>query len=141
MPSTRVETQVTWSAAASITLATSAAVTSDAMAFSAEDWDVDLQVTADNSGTPASGDIVSVWVAWSSGDILGDSGDDYDTTEHAEFLGTLNTFATDTPGEDPARKTWHIASASKGCKVIVSTPNAATRSIVVRARLIAHRPQ
>jgi hypothetical protein len=139
--SSRSETQVTWSAASSITLSSATAQTSDAMAFNVEDWDADLQITVDNSGTPASGDVLNVAIAYSTGDILGDSVDDYDTTEHAERLGTLDTFSTNTPGEDPARRTFPIRTASKGFKVIVDSPNAATRNMVVRARFITHRPQ
>jgi hypothetical protein len=140
--SSRAETQITWSSASSITLSSSAAQTSDAFTFNVEDWDGALQVSADNAGPATSGDVLSVWIAYTSGDILGDSGSDYDTTEHAIFLGTLDTFGSNTPGEDPARRTFPLpTTAPLGFKVIVSSPNAATRNIVVRARVTTHRGQ
>lgn len=142
MASSINETGVTWSAAASVTVSSATVVASDAITLNAEDWDASLQVNADNSGTPASGDVCDVYVAWSNGDILGDSGDDFDTTEHAEFVGRLDTVSANTPGEDPARRTWDIkVSGKKAMKVLVSCPQAASRNIVVRARLVTHRPQ
>lgn len=141
MASTRNETQITWSAAASITLSSSAAQTSDAYTYNAEAWEAGVVVSADNQGTPASGDYVDVWAAYTAGDVLGDTGSDYETTEHATFLGRLNTYGSDTPGEDPARKYFPLDTAPLGFKLIVSSPNAATRNVVVRARVVDHRPQ
>ncbi len=142
MASSINETQVTWSSASSVTVSSSTVVSSDAITLNVEDWDGSLQVNADNAGTPASGDVCDVYVAWSNGDILGDSGDDFDTAEHAEFVGRLDTVSANTPGEDPARRTWSIGvSGKKALKVLVSCPQAASRNIVVRARLVTHRPQ
>lgn len=141
MPSSRVSTQIQWSAANSITLSSATAQTSDAFLFNVEDWEADLQISVDNAGTPASGDVVNVAIAYTSGDLLGDSGNDYDTTEHAERLGTLDTVAANTPGEDPARRTFPIRTAGLGFRVIVDAPQAATRNIVVRAMVVTHRVQ
>lgn len=142
MASTVNEAQITWSAAASITVNSATVQVSDAVTFNVEDWDASLQVSADNAGTPASGDVCDVYVAWTTGDILGDTGDDYDTTEHAQFIGRLDTYTANTPGEDPARRTWPLnVSGKKGAKVMVSCPQAATRNVVVRARVVTHRPQ
>lgn len=142
MASSVNETGVAWSLAASVTVSSATVVWSDAITLNIEDWDGSLQVNADNAGTPASGDTCDVYVAWSNGDVLGDSGDDYDTVEHAEFVGRLDTYTTNTPGEDPARRTWPLqVSGKKGMKVGVSCPQAASRNIVVRARLVTHRPQ
>ena len=136
------ETQVNWSAASSVSLNTASRVDSDAIALNVEDWDGSLQVSADNSGTPASGDTVAVYVKWSNGDVLGDSGDDFDTDEHAEFVCLLDTYPTNTPGEDPARKTVDIdVSGKKALKVSVVAAQGATRAITVAARLVTHRPQ
>lgn len=139
MALTRQENQVTWSAASSITLSAATRSDSDAFTFDATDIAAALQVDANNAGTPASGDVLNVYVKYTTGDILGDSADDFDTDEHALFLGTLNTFGSDTPGEDPARKTWEIPVAPKGFKLSVDSPNAATRNMVVRARVITQR--
>lgn len=135
-------TVITWSSASSVTVASSTPVWSDAVTLSAEDWDGSIQINADNAGTPASGDTCDVYVAWSNGDVLGDSGDDFDTVEHAEYVGRLDTYATNTPGEDPARRTWTLGvSGKKALKIGVSCPQAGTRNIVVRGLLSTHRPQ
>lgn len=142
MASSKTETQVQWSAADSKTVSANTIQWSDAITLNIEDWRGSLTVNADNAGTPASGDTCMVYVAWSSGDVLGDSGNDFDTDEHAEFVGPLDTFATNTPGEDPARRTWPLSVAGKtALKIGVVCAQAATRNIVVRARLITHRPQ
>jgi hypothetical protein len=142
MASSIVETQVTWAAAASVTVTSATVVQSDAITLNIEDWDASVQISADNAGSPASGDVCDVYVLWSNGDVLSDGGDDFDTAEHAQLLGRLNTFTTDTPGEDPARKTFVLeASGKKALKLAVSCPQAASRSIVVRARMLSHRPQ
>lgn len=142
MASSINETGITWSAAASVSLNSNSRVDADAVTLHVDDWDGSIQVSADNSGTPGSGDVVNVYVKWTNGDLLGDSGDDFDTDEHAEFLGQLDTYATNTPGEDPARMTLPLAvSGKKGFKLSVVAAQGATRAITFRARLVTHRPQ
>lgn len=142
MASTVNEQQVLWAAASSKTVSANTIQWADAITLNVEDWDGSLSVSADNAGTPASGDVCDVYIAWSNGDILGDSGNDYDTDEHAQYIGRLDTFTTNNPGEDPARRTWAIAVSGKtALKVGVICPQAATRNVVVRARLNTHRPQ
>lgn len=142
MASTINETQITFSAANSVSLSTNSRVDSDAVALNVEDWDASIQLSADNSGTPASGDTVDVYVKWSNGDVLNDTGDDYDTDEHAEFLMRLDTYTTNTPGEDPARRTVPLAvSGKKAFKLSVVAAQGATRAITFAARLVTHRPQ
>lgn len=143
MASSRVETQVTWAAASSLTISSNTSYNaSDAITFNVEDWDAAVQVSADNAGTPASGDVVNVYISYTAGDVLGDTGSDYDTDEHATFLGTLDTYATNVPGEDPARRTFPLpTTAALGFKLLAQAPQAATRNIVLRARLVTHRPQ
>lgn len=140
MASSRTETQVTWSAASSITLSSATQTDSDAFTLNAETYRLAVQLSADNAGTPASGDVVNVYLKRSSGDILGDSGDDYDTNEHAEFLCQLDTFGTNIPGEDPARRTIDgLPTAAGKYKISVAAPQAASRNIVVRARIVEHK--
>lgn len=139
MSLSRNEQQVSWSTNPSITLSTSSASISDAITFDASDIAGAVQVCVDNQGTAASGDTLSVYVAYTTGDVLGDSGDDYDTTEHAQFIGILDTYTTNTPGEDPACKTFPVSVTPKGMKLIVVGAQAATRNLVVRARLITQR--
>lgn len=139
MAITLTETQITWSAASSVSVTSATAVTSDAFAIDATTIAASVQVCADNAGTPASGDTATFQIAYTNGDILEDTGDDYDTTEHAAYLAVLDTFATNTPGENPARKTTPISIGVKGGKLIASCPNAATRNMTIRARLIEKR--
>lgn len=142
MASSINETGITWSSAASVSLNTNNRVDADAVTLNVEDWDGSIQVSADNGTTPGSGDVVDVYVKWTNGDVLGDSGDDYDTDEHAEFLCRLDTYATNTPGEDPVRKTVPLGvSGKKGFKLSVVAAQGATRAITFRARLVTHRPQ
>ena len=142
MASTINESQITWSSASSITVSSATQQTSDAVTLNVEDWDASIQVSADNAGTPASGDTCDVYVLWSNGDVLGDTGNDYDTSEHAQFMGRLDTYSTNTPGEDPARRTWPLnVSGKTAFKLAVTCAQAASRNIVVRARLVTHRPQ
>ena len=142
MASSRVSTQITWPTAAnSVTVSSSTAVTSEAFLFNVEDWEGEVQVWADNAGTPASGDVCNVYIAYTTGDVLGDSGDDYVTTEHADFQFALDTVAANTPGEDPASKSFPVRTGAKGFKLIVQCPQAASRNIVVRAMISTHRVQ
>ncbi len=141
MASTKPEGAITWSSAASVTLSSATAVASDAFTYNVEDWECDLAVHVDNAGTPASGDVVNVRVAYSVGNIDGSAGDDYATTEHAEYVGRLDTYATNIPGEDPALLVVPLRTANKALKVIVDAPQSASRNIVVRAGVITHRPQ
>jgi hypothetical protein len=138
MASSRVETQILWSAASSLSISSAGTGTSDAFTFNNEDWDGEIALSADNDGTPASGDTVDFYVAYTSGDILGDSGSDYATTEHAEFLARVDTVAANTPGEDPARCSVPIRTGALGFKIIAKN-NSAGRAITVRARVVTHR--
>jgi hypothetical protein len=139
MASSRNEAQITWSAASSQSCTAATTYTSDAFTFNIEDWDGVVQLSADNNGTPATGDTVDFYIAYTSGDILGDSGSDYDTTEHAQFLTRLDTVAANTPGEDPARATVSIHTGALGFKIVAKN-NAASNAITVRARVVTHRP-
>jgi len=139
MALTLVETQITWAAADSVTVASATPVGSDVFPINASTIAASIQISVDNAGTAASGDICTAQIAYTSGDILGDTADDYDTQEHAAPIMVLDTYATNTPGEDPARKTSPISVGVKGGKLFVTCPLAATRNIVVRARLIEKR--
>lgn len=142
MASTINESQITWSAASSVSLNSTSRFDSDAVTLNVEDWDASVELSADNSGTPAAGDTVDVYVKWSNGDILGDTGDDFDTDEHAEFLTRLDTYSTNTPGEDPARRTVPLmVSGKKAFKLSVVANQGGTRAVTFRARLATHRPQ
>lgn len=134
------EQQITWSAASSISLNSTSRFNSDAVTLNAGDLHGSISLYADNSGTPASGDVVDVYIKWSNGDILGDTGNDYDTDEHATWIGRLDTFSTNTPGEDPAQMTVPVVWAGKTAfKLVAVAAQGGTRAITFRARMNAHR--
>lgn len=139
MALSRVETQVTWSAASSVTLSTAAAVASDAFIFNDADFAASLQISADNASTPNSGDTVACYLAWTTGDVVGGGGNDFDTYEHSQFIMLLDTYATNTPGEDPAVKTVDIPVSATGFVLYVFGAQANSRNIVVKARVSAQR--
>jgi hypothetical protein len=141
MASSRVSTAITWSSSASTTLNTNNVVASDAFTFNVEDWEATMVVSADNAGTPAAGDTVDLWVSWTAGDVLGDSGDDFTTDEHSEFLGRLDTVAANTPGEDPVRAAFHLPTGAKGFKLLARANQGATRNVTLRAMISTHRVQ
>lgn len=135
MAQTRVQTQVTWSAANTKSVTSATEVVSDVMTIDATCTALSLQLHADNAGTPASGD-TAVWrIQWSTGDVVNDSGDDYDTSEHAQFIAVLDTYGTNTPGEDPARLTIDVPPKATKYKLAVTCANAATRNVTVSARM------
>jgi len=135
MAITRVETQVQFSAANSITVTSNTQADSDAFTFDATTIMAGIVVSADNAGTPASGDYVDLYWKSSTGDVLGDSGNDYETDEHATFLGRIDTVAANTPGEDPARKYFELPVAATAGRLSYKCNQAATRNIVLRARI------
>ncbi len=139
MAITRVQNQVLWSTANTLSVTSATEVVSDV--FTLDDTCINLSITlsADNAGTPASGD-TAVWrIQWSNGDVLADTGDDYDTSEHAQLLAVLDTFGTNTPGEDPVRRTVSVAPVAKKFKLACTCANAATRNVTIAARVDEQR--
>lgn len=141
MALTRVETGLTWSSASSQSMSNNTTYyASDAFTFDATCVGAAIQVSADNAGTPASGDVVYFFLSYTTGDLLGDTGDDYDTDEHSVMLGVLDTYGASVPGEDPARKTLIVPSTvPKGAKLLALAPQSASRNITIRARLTEQR--
>lgn len=134
MAITRVQTQVQWSGVNTKTVNVATEVVSDNYTLDDTCVALSIQLHAKNQGTPASGD-TAVWrIQWSNGDTAADTGDDYDTSEHSQFLGQLDTYTTNTPGEDPARLTISVPPLAKKFKLAVTCAQAATRNIVVAAR-------
>lgn len=144
MASSRNQSQITFNSGAnpSVTLTVNNTRSlSDAFTFNAEDWDADIMLHADNQGTPASGDYVDFYIHYTCGDIDQDVNDDFATNEYAEFLCRLDTYATNTPGEDPAAKVVPIRTTASGFKISCEGPQVGTRNIVCRARIVTRRPQ
>lgn len=122
-------TAIAYSGTSSVTtpkaLSSTSRVDSDAVSISADAVEAALQVLCDNQGTAASGDYVDVWVKWSV-----DGGTTYDTDEHALYLGRLDTFGTNDPGEDPAAKTFSFRVTGKQkFKVTAKANQGATRTV------------
>lgn len=139
MAITRTQTQVTWSAASTKSVTSATEVVSDVITLDDTCVALSIQLSADNAGTPASGD-TAVWrIQWSNGDVLADTGDDYDTSEHAQFLAQLDTYSTNTPGEDPARMTITVTPVAKKFKLACTCANAATRNVTIAARIDEQR--
>jgi hypothetical protein len=113
MAVSKAQTQITFSAAASVSVASGSNATSDAFSFAATSFAATAQLKADNNGTPASGDTVDVYAEYSNGDpdAAPDSADEYDTAGHAQWLARL-----DTTVEDPAIVTVELNPVAKAVK-------------------------
>lgn len=129
---TRNNTTVQWSGSGSSAVTAGSQVTSDAFTFNADDWKADVQLSANNGGTPASGDTVTWQVAYSQDSTT------YDTVEHAAFLTLLDTYSTNTPGENPAVFSLPLRTAPKSLKLIAKN-NSAGRTITVSAIITTQR--
>ena len=117
-----------WSASSTKSLNSTSRFDSDAKAINADAHTVVLQITCDNSGTPASCDYVDNWIKWSS------DGSTFDTDEHAEYLGRLDTYGSNDPGEDPCTKTYEIAAVGKQSYKLTSKANqGGTRAVTISA--------
>lgn len=90
--------------------------------------DAMLTVSANNNGTPASGDTMDVYILFETGATVG-----FDTAANAMYLGTLDTFA-----EDPATRTWRIPTAASHFQVYVVN-NAAANGITPSAQWVEVR--
>jgi hypothetical protein len=141
MASSKIETAITWAAAASQTLsANNTWYLSDAVAFNAEDWKGEVHVYGDNAGTPASGDTLEVGILYSCGSVDGAAGDDYVNADNYEFLAWLDSYNND-DGTGIVSRSLPVRATAKSFKLAVRGPAVATRNIVARAALITHRGQ
>lgn len=139
MAITQTSTAMAFGGSASVTVSSNSQADSDAYTFDATCIGAGVMVSCDNQGTPASGDYVDFYWKYTAGDVLGDSGDDYETDEHATPLGRVDTVAANTPGEDPVRKWFPLDPNAKGGKLSYKCNQAATRNIVIRAMVSEKR--
>jgi hypothetical protein len=136
---TRTKTQVQWSAADTKSVTSATEVESDVFTLDDTCIAASIQLYVENAGTPASGD-TAVWrIKWSNGDTKANTGDDYDTVEHAQYLITIDTFASNTPGENPSLRTLAIAPLATKFKLSCVCAQAATRNITIAARVDEQR--
>ena len=125
---------VQWSASSTKSLNSTSRFDSDAVSIHVDAVQASLQVKVDNSGTPASGDYVDLWIKWSP------DATEYDTDEHAMFLGRLDTVAANDPGEDPATRTFDLNVSGKQSFKLTSKANqGGTRAITISAIYNEHR--
>lgn len=126
---------VQWSASSTKSLTSNTTrEASDAVSIHADAVQASLQVKVDNSGTPASGDTVDLWISWSPDASV------YDTEEYAQFLGRLDTYATNDPGEDPAQRTYTLnVSGKQSFKLLARGNQAASRNVTLSAIYNEHR--
>lgn len=143
MAVSKVEQQVTWSAANTKSLSTANWFVSDEILLNDNDWEGAVQLRADNSGTPASGDTVEVRILYTVGDLdAGGGANDYPdantsgtTAAQANFLASLDTYGN----YDPDGKLVPIDTSAKGFKIAARAAQGATRAVTFAARLIVHR--
>lgn len=133
MAITRQETQVTWTAANSVSVTAGSNQTSDEINLDASCVAAQISLKADNAGTPASGDTISFYLLQTSGDPDGASTDEFDTVGHAILLTVL-----DTNSEDPAGRTVPLPIPQKGAKLYAASA-AASNSITVSATITEQR--
>lgn len=143
MAVSKVEQQITWSAANTQSLNSVNWFVSDAITLNDSDWEGSIQLRADNSGTPASGDTVEVRILYSVGDVdNGGGANDFPdantagtTASQANFLAMLDTYNN----YDPDSKVVPIDTAPKAFKIAARAAQGGTRAITLAARLITHR--
>lgn len=113
MALSKSETQVTWSAANSLSVSASSTGTSDAVTIPTVALDGSISLKADHSGTPAAGNTVEFYALYSNGDPDGASTDEFDTTEQGALLAVLDLNA-----DDPAQTTVPLPTvAAKSLKI------------------------
>ena len=121
-------TNVAYSGTATTTtpkaLSSNSRADSDAITIHADAVTATLRSNCDNQGTPASGDYVDFWAKRSV------DGTNYETDEHALYLGRIDTYATNDPGEDPAERAFLIdVSGYQKLKITSKANQGASRTI------------
>lgn len=133
MAVSKVETQGTWAAANSLSIAAASNGTSDAFTIDGTTVGLSGSFKADNNGTPAANDTVSFYGLFTLGDPDGTGADEYDTTVQGTPLCTVDTNIT-----DPAQTTVQFNHNIKGGK-IYAVNNSAGRAITVSFTLYETR--
>lgn len=134
MAITRTETQVTWQAVNSVSVAAGGNQTSDEVNLDASCIAAQISLKADNAATPASDDIIYVWLMQSSGDPDGAGADEFDTPGNALLLAVL-----DTSSEDPAAKTVPLPVPQKALKLYAEGATAGTTNPITLSATITEQ--
>lgn len=128
------DSAVQWSASSSKSLNVTTRVDSDEVAIGVDAVQASLQVLLDNAGTPASGDIVYLWIKWSS------DGTNFDTDKNAQPIALMDTYSSNPTGEDPARRTYTLnVSGKQKFKLSAQAPQGTSRAITISAVYNEHR--
>lgn len=124
----KAQTQVQWAGANLLSVLSGGNGTSDAVPIADAAIAGSLTIKADNDGVPAAGDVLSVYILYSTGDPDADpdAADEYDTYQHVLPI-ELNTFT-----EDPAIKTIPIDPAAT--KFQLHVRNAAASAVTISAQ-------
>lgn len=130
MPIAHNERQVTWSTANSTSVASGGTATSDTAAIDDTAFQAQIELKADNDGTPASGDTVDFWLLQTLGDPDGAGSDEFETDEQGTFLATLDTNA-----DDPALAVVELPIPSAGAQVLAKNQSGG-RAITVSATIL-----
>ena len=136
MAITHNPTDVTWPTAAN-SKSVATATSEDSEEFNLDDTCVRAQIEmkADNAGSPAAGDTIDFYLLQTLGDpdAAEPGTDEFDTPSHALHLGRI-----DTNDEDPGIITRELPLPNKGAK-LRATNSAASNSIVVSATILEQR--
>lgn len=131
----KIENQVTWSAANSVSVTAGGTQTSDVVTLNATCYAASIHLKADNSTTPAADDQIYVWALQSGGDPDGASTDEYDSTAGALLLAVLDTNA-----QDPFLTTVDLPVNNDTLKIYAEGSTAGTtNAITVSATITEHR--
>lgn len=130
---TNNETQVQWSAANSLSIASGATGTSDA--FTIDQTCITLGITCkvDNDGAPASGDTVDFYLLSGTYDPDGSGAVEYGTTVQDIWLARLDTSVT-----DPSQTTVFLPCAITGGKIYCKN-NSGGRAQTVSVTILEKR--
>lgn len=132
MAITVTETQVQWSAADSVSVASGGNETSDSVAPDPSCFQAKIELKADNDAAPASGDTVDFYILETLGDPDGSGANEYATAGHAQHLATL-----DTNDEDPAIIVVWLPAPFE--EFYIYAENDGASAITVSATLLEHR--
>lgn len=124
------EVQIQFGGANSTSIASGGSATSDVANMSDTAFQAQIELKADNDGTPASGDTMDFWLLQSLGDPDGTGTNEYETNEQSTFLATLDTNA-----DDPTVSVVELPVPSAGVKVLAKN-NSGGRSITVSATIL-----
>jgi hypothetical protein len=131
MAITRAETQVTWSAANSVSVTAGGNQTSDTITLDDTCTAAAITLKADNSTTAAADDIIYFYLRASAGDPDGASTSEFSSTDFLAPIAIL-----DTSEVDPALKTVNIPVVPKTLQLYAEGATAgSTNAITVSATI------